>query len=219
VEPAVGVDTVAPPDETARRGAHALLPGGAYGRLEELGAWLAACQGRSPARSPRQPRLVIFAADHGIAAAGVSADDPAETGARVAAVRDGSARVCTLADVAGAGVRVVDVGLAEGPDGPSGSGSAAPGLPHPRDARSVRAGSGRLDREDALTPAEAAAAVRAGQEVADEEVDAGADLLLAGELAVGISTPTAVLAAAMTGREPVAVIGRGSGVDDRVWMV
>ena len=55
--------------------------------------------------------------------------------------------------------------------------------------------------------------------MADEEVDEGADLLVVGELAVGVSTPAAVLAAAMTGREPVAVVGRGSGIDDRAWMV
>ncbi len=202
------MDPVAPPDDAARHGAGAGPPGGAYGRLGEIAGWLAACQGRSPAREPHRARLVIFAADHGIAAAGVSADDPAATGERVAAVRDSSAPVCAVAEVAGAGVRVVDVGLAAVPDGG-----------HARDARSVRAGSGRLDQEDALTPTEAAAAVAAGREVADEEVDAGADLLLAGALAVGVSTPTAVLAAAMTGREPVAVTGRGSGVDDRAWMV
>ncbi|MEJ2889058.1 nicotinate-nucleotide--dimethylbenzimidazole phosphoribosyltransferase [Actinomycetospora aeridis] len=210
MQPAISsasTNAVAPPDDTARREALAALPGGSYGRLEELAAWLAACQGRAPARAPQRVRAVLFAADHGIAAAGVSAHAPEETAARVAAVRDGSATVCRFAETAGAGVRVVDVGLA---------------VPAPGDARDDRAavrGGGRLDREDVLTAEQAAAAVRAGREVADEEVDEGADLLVAGELAVGVSTPTAVLAAAMTGREPVAVVGRGSGIDDRVWMV
>lgn len=199
--------TVAPPDETARREALAAMPDGSYGRLEELGAWLAACQGRAPARAPRRVRAVLFAADHGIAAAGVSAHAPSGTAARVAAARDGSAPVCRFAEAAGAGLRVVDVGLAE----------PAPG--DARDDRAVVRGGGRLDVEDVLTAEQAAAAVRAGREVADEEVDEGADLLVVGELAVGVSTPTAVLAAAMTGREPVAVVGRGSGIDDRVWMV
>ncbi|MFC5140947.1 nicotinate-nucleotide--dimethylbenzimidazole phosphoribosyltransferase [Actinomycetospora rhizophila] len=205
--PTASSHAVAPPDETARREALAAMPGGSYGRLEELAAWLAACQGRAPVRAPRRVRAVLFAADHGIAAAGVSAHAPSETAARVAAVRDGSAPVCRFAEAAGAGLRVVDVGL------------AAPAPGDARDDRAVVRGGGRLDVEDVLTADQAAAAVRAGREVADEEVDEGADLLVVGELAVGVSTPTAVLAAAMTGREPVAAVGRGSGIDDRVWMV
>ncbi|MHC1561747.1 nicotinate-nucleotide--dimethylbenzimidazole phosphoribosyltransferase [Actinomycetospora sp. C-140] len=198
---------VAPPDETARREALAGRPDGSYGRLEELAAWLAACQGRAPAREPRRVRAVLFAADHAIAAAGVSAHEPGETAARVAAARDGSAPACRFAEAAGAGLRVVDVGL------------AAPVVGDARDDRAVVRGGGRLDVEDVLTDDQAAAALRAGREVADEEVDEGADLLVVGELAVGVSTPTAVLAAASTGREPVAVVGRGSGIDDRRWMI
>ncbi|MDD7968184.1 nicotinate-nucleotide--dimethylbenzimidazole phosphoribosyltransferase [Actinomycetospora lemnae] len=207
MHPVASASGVAPPDETARREALAALPGGTYGRLEELAAWLASCQGRAPARAPRRVRAVLFAADHGIAAAGVSAHAPGETAMRVAAVRDGSAPVCRFAETAGAGLRVVDVGLGAPVEGDA------------RDDRAALRGGGRLDVEDVMTAEQAAAAVRAGREVADEEVDEGADLLVAGELAVGVSTPTAVLAAAMTGREPVAVVGRGSGIDDRVWMV
>ncbi|GAA4792175.1 nicotinate-nucleotide--dimethylbenzimidazole phosphoribosyltransferase [Actinomycetospora chlora] len=198
---------VAPPDETARREAHDVLPGGSFGRLEEVAAWLAACQGRAPARAPRRVRAVLFAADHAIAEAGVSAHEPAETAARVAAVRDGRAAVCRFAEAAGAGLRVVDVGL------------AAPLPGEARDDRAVVRTAGRLDVADVLTADQAAAALRAGREVADEEVDEGADLLVVGEVGVGVSTPAAVLAAAMTGREPVAVVGRGSGIDDRRWMV
>ena len=125
---------VAPPDETAREEARAALPDGSYGRLEELAAWLAACQGRAPARAPRRVRAVLFAADHGIAAAGVSAHAPGETVARVAAARDGSAAVARFAEAAGAGLRVVDVGLA----------TPVPG--DARDDRAVVRGGGRLDR-------------------------------------------------------------------------
>jgi nicotinate-nucleotide--dimethylbenzimidazole phosphoribosyltransferase len=82
----------------------------------------------------------------------------------------------------------------------------------------VRRGSGSIDTEDALTDAEARAAIRAGMKVADAEVDGGADLLIAGDLGIGNSTPASVLVAALTGSEPVAVVGRGSGIDDDTWM-
>jgi nicotinate-nucleotide--dimethylbenzimidazole phosphoribosyltransferase len=82
----------------------------------------------------------------------------------------------------------------------------------------VRRGSGSIDREDALTDAEVRAAIGAGRRIVDEEVDAGADLLVAGDMGIGNTTPAAVLIATLTGSEPVAVVGRGTGVDDEGWM-
>jgi nicotinate-nucleotide--dimethylbenzimidazole phosphoribosyltransferase len=190
------VPPVAPPDDAARSDLRGHLdrlplPTHALGRLEDVAGWLAACQARSPARPPAAPRVVLFAAEHGIAAAGVSAFDATETATRLAAVRAGTAPTNSLATVAGADVRVVEVG-----DAPS----------------------GRIDREDALTADGLQEALDAGVRAADEAVDEGADLLVPGEIAVGISTPAAVLAAALCAREPVAVVGRGSGIDDLAWM-
>jgi nicotinate-nucleotide--dimethylbenzimidazole phosphoribosyltransferase len=82
----------------------------------------------------------------------------------------------------------------------------------------VRQGSGSIDREDALTEDELKAAIDAGKAIADQEVDGGADLLIAGDMGIGNTTPAAVLVAALTGAEPVAVVGRGTGIDDRTWM-
>jgi nicotinate-nucleotide--dimethylbenzimidazole phosphoribosyltransferase len=82
----------------------------------------------------------------------------------------------------------------------------------------VRAGSGRIDREDALTVSEASHAVQVGRDAADRAVDAGADLLVAAVCGVGVSTPTATLVSVVTGAEPVDVTTRGSGIDDAAWM-
>jgi nicotinate-nucleotide--dimethylbenzimidazole phosphoribosyltransferase len=196
------------PDFEARRAAvarHAGLavPAGALGRLAELGVWLAAAQGTCPPRPPAQPRIVVVAADHGIAAAGVSADPPGTTARRLAEIRDQTAPVTVVAPVAGASVRVVDVGVDSDDAGP----------------HRIRRGSGRIDREDALTADEAVAAVQAGRDLADEEVDSGADLLVPAAPGTGATTPASVLVAALTGIEPVAVVGRGdSGIDDNAWM-
>ncbi|WP_048876993.1 nicotinate-nucleotide--dimethylbenzimidazole phosphoribosyltransferase, partial [Saccharomonospora saliphila] len=43
-----------------------------FGTVAELGSWLATCQGAFPPRPLSRPRLVVFAADHGIAAREVS---------------------------------------------------------------------------------------------------------------------------------------------------
>ena len=82
----------------------------------------------------------------------------------------------------------------------------------------MRRGSGDISVEDALTPDEAAAAVAAGRTIADEEVDAGADLLIAGDMGIGNTTPATVLVSALTNTEPVAVVGRGTGIDDAGWI-
>jgi nicotinate-nucleotide--dimethylbenzimidazole phosphoribosyltransferase len=199
------------PDAEARRAAVAryselAVPAGALGRLAELGCWLAAAQGTCPPLPPARPRVVLVAADHGIAAAGVSAYPPAVTARRLAAAREHTAPVTVLALVAGATVRVMDVGV-EHPDG-----SAVD------ERHRVRSGSGRIDRVDALTEEETERAVAVGRELADDEVDSGADLLVPAALGVGATTPASVLVAAVTGTEPVAAVGRGSGIDDEGWM-
>jgi nicotinate-nucleotide--dimethylbenzimidazole phosphoribosyltransferase len=208
----VDLPAVTAPDIDARRAAVArfaelAVADGALGRLAELGVWLAAAQGACPPRPPARPRVVVVAADHGIAAAGVSAHAGDATLRQVAAVRESTAPVAVLAPVAGVSVRIVDVGLDHDTD---------PGDPANRFR--VRRGTGRIDYEDALTAEETDRAVRIGRALADEEVDAGADLLLPASIGVGATTAASVLVAALTGTEPVAAVGRGSGIDDNAWM-
>ncbi len=87
-----------------------------WGRLAELGAWLAAVQDHQPPVPFRRVRVVIFAADHD-AAAGTESSYSAEQTARLAAeIRAGGTAVNVVARAAGATVRVVDV--ARGSDPP-----------------------------------------------------------------------------------------------------
>lgn len=206
---------IVPPDEQVARQAlarHSQLtkPLGSLGRLEQVGVWLAACQGVCPPRPLGRPRVVVFAADHGIARHGVSAYPPEVTGQMVANFLAGGAAVNALAAVAGATVRVADLAV----DAPR----DATGLPAQVTRHKVRRSSGRIDLEDALSQTEVEAALAAGRAIADEEVDGGADLLIAGDMGIGNTTPASVLVAALTGAEPVAVVGRGTGVDDAGWM-
>jgi nicotinate-nucleotide--dimethylbenzimidazole phosphoribosyltransferase len=207
---------IVPPDEQAGRLAEArqaqlTKPAGSLGRLEQVGIWLAACQGACPPRPLARPRVVVFAGDHGVARHGVSAYPPEVTGQMVANFLAGGAAVNVLASVAGATVRVVDLAV-DTPD------TASAGLPAQVTRHKVRRSSGRIDLEDALTQDEVDAAIAAGRAIADEEVDSGADLLIAGDMGIGNTTPASVLVAAITGAEPVAVVGRGTGVDDAGWM-
>jgi nicotinate-nucleotide--dimethylbenzimidazole phosphoribosyltransferase len=202
---------ISPPDAQAAAAARArqdclTKPPGALGRLEDLSVWVSACQGACPPRQFQRPRVVVFAADHGVTAAGVSAYPAQVTAQMVANFDAGGAAINVLAETAGATVRVVDIAVD----------SDAPHTPS-IGAHKVRRGSGNIAIEDALSDDEVAAAIDAGKQIADEEVDSGADLLIAGDMGIGNTTPATTLIAALTDSEPVAVVGRGTGVDDAGW--
>ncbi|WP_084513086.1 nicotinate-nucleotide--dimethylbenzimidazole phosphoribosyltransferase [Nocardia mikamii] len=201
---------VAAPDarvrgEAEQRQLQLTKPAGALGRLETLGNWVAACQGECPPHQFRRARVVVFAGDHGVARYGVSAYPSEVTAQMVANFLAGGAAVNALARLAEATVRVVDIAVDADTD-PSVS------------THKIRRSSGAIDREDALTEAELYAALAAGRAIADEEIDSGADLLIAGDMGIGNTTPATVLIATLTDTEPVVAIGRGTGVDDAGWM-
>ncbi|MGW9176129.1 nicotinate-nucleotide--dimethylbenzimidazole phosphoribosyltransferase [Streptomyces decoyicus] len=195
--------------DAEERRARLAVPPGALGRLDELGEWLAAAQQEVPVRPVGRPRVLLFAGDHGVAELGVSARPAGGTKDLVRAVLDGASPAAVLARGAGAQVRVVDLSVDCDPEE----------LPEDVTRHRVRRGSGRIDIEDALTAEEAEAAFRAGMAVADEEADAGTDLVVLGDLSVGGTTAASTLIAALCGTDASVVTGRGGApIDDLAWM-
>ncbi|MFF8312998.1 nicotinate-nucleotide--dimethylbenzimidazole phosphoribosyltransferase [Streptomyces lydicus] len=195
--------------DAEERRARLAVPPGALGRLDELGEWLAGVQQQVPVRSLERPRVVLFAGDHGVAELGVSARPAGGTKDLVRAVLDGASPVAVLARGAGAQVRVVDMSVDCDPAD----------LPEEVTRHRVRRGSGRIDIEDALTAEEAEAAFRAGTALADEEADAGTDVVVLGDLSVGGTTAASTLIAALCGTDASVVTGRGGApIDDLAWM-
>jgi nicotinate-nucleotide--dimethylbenzimidazole phosphoribosyltransferase len=199
-----------PPDIDAAAAARArqdtlTKPRGALGRLEELSVWVASCQGHCPPKQFERARIVVFAGDHGVARSGVSAYPSEVTGQMVANIAAGGAAINALADVAAATVRLADLAVDADPLSPQ------------IGAHKIRRASGDISCEDALTHQETLDAIDAGRQIADQEVDSGADLLIAGDMGIGNTTPATVLTAALTGIEPVAAVGYGTGIDDAGW--
>ncbi|WP_030371797.1 nicotinate-nucleotide--dimethylbenzimidazole phosphoribosyltransferase [Streptomyces rimosus] len=195
-------------DAEERRARLAVRPG-ALGRLDEIGEWLAATQQQVPVRPIERPRAVLFAGDHGVASLDVSGRPAGSTKDLVRDVLDGSSPAAILARRAGVPVRVVDVAVDCDPAE----------LPEEVTRHRVRRGSGRIDIENALTAEEAERAFRAGMAVADEEADAGTDLVALGDLSVGGTTAASTLIAALCGTDASVVTGRGgAGIDDLAWM-
>ncbi|MGI8666806.1 MAG: nicotinate-nucleotide--dimethylbenzimidazole phosphoribosyltransferase [Jatrophihabitans sp.] len=193
------------PDQAAAEQARArqdrlTKPPGSLGRLEELSIWLSGVRGVCPPGPVARPRVVVFAGDHGVAEAGVSAYPAEVTAQMIGAIGAGIAAVAVLAAEVGASVRVEDLAV---------NADTAPELSRYK----VRRGSGRIDREDALTREQAEQALAAGAAIAAEEIAGGADLLIAGEVGIGNTTPSAALVSRIVGVDAAEVTGPGTGLD------
>ncbi|RIJ77221.1 nicotinate-nucleotide--dimethylbenzimidazole phosphoribosyltransferase [Nakamurella silvestris] len=187
----------------AERLAGLATPAGALGRLGDTAVWLAGVTGSCPPPAPANVRAVIFAGDHGVSEFGVSAYPREITALMVDTFVAGRAGVSVLAKQHGVSLRVLDIGVDVGFGRFSRTVSA----------HKIRRSSGAIQFEDALSRTECENAVIAGMTIAAEEIAAGADLLIGGDMGIGNTTPSAALIAACLGLPAGEVTGRGTGVD------
>src|SRR5436309_11160289 len=165
----------------AARQAQLTKPAGSLGRLEELAIWLATWQATHPPRLD-QPRTLVFAANHGVAARGVSAYPAAVTRQMVQNFTAGGAAVNQLCRVFNAGLKVYEMNL----DRPTGD----------------------IVVEPAMTEEECARAMAYGMMA----VEPGIDVLALGEMGIGNTTTAAALCAGLFGGEAELWTGPGTGV-------
>ncbi|MDX6618628.1 MAG: hypothetical protein QOK36_1014 [Gaiellales bacterium] len=196
---------VTEPDAEVGRAVQARLdlktkPRGSLGGLERLAVRIASIQ-RSESPALGTPVVIVCAADHGVAAEGVSAFPSSVTAQMVANYAAGGAAVSVLARHAGARLVVVDCGVAE---------------PLPVAGvldRRLGAGTASMLRGPAMTREQAIQALETGIALAEEQLD-GAGVVALGEMGIGNSTAAAALTCALTGAAPAAACGRGTGLDD-----
>lgn len=177
-------------------------PPGSLGRLEKIANQIAAIQG-TLAPSVDHARIILFAADHGVCAEGVNPYPQAVTAQMVANFLRGGAAINALARVAGAELEIVDAGVAH--DLPLSAGLIC---------RAIARGTRNFCQEPAMTREQAIGALSIGVEMAERASAAGCTLLGIGEMGIGNTTVASALAAALTGLEPLAMIGRGTGADE-----
>jgi nicotinate-nucleotide--dimethylbenzimidazole phosphoribosyltransferase len=184
-----GPDTVSAAAVRARAD-DILRPAGALAALDDVAVWAAGWQ-RTATPAVQRPAALVFAADHGVATAGVSNYPSDVTGAMLAAYRAGRSTISAFARIACASIDAVDVGV---------------GRP-----------TGDIRVEPALTPERFEECVAAGRAAVD---GLDADLLVLGEMGIGNTTVAAAVAAACArarGDDSTVAtdwVGRGTGVDD-----
>lgn len=167
----------------AARNGQLTKPPGALGRLEEIAIWYAGWRG-TDRPSLESPQIIIFAANHGVTAQGISAFPAEVTAQMVLNFEHGGAAINQLADCFGAKLDVHALSL----DKPTAD----------------------FTQKPAMSESEVVEALLAGWNA----VDPVADLLVTGEMGIGNTTSAAAILTALYGGGASEWTGRGTGVDD-----
>ena len=177
-------------------------PRGSLGVLENLSVQIAGIRGE-PIPQIKDKAVVTMAADHGVAARGVSLYPQEVTAQMVLNFLRGGAAINVLTRSVGARVVVVNMGVA-------GELPASDGVV----SKIIGTGTSDMCSGPAMTTVQALASIEAGIEVVENELRKGLDIIGTGEMGIGNTTAASAIIATATGRPVSAVTGRGTGVDD-----
>ncbi len=180
--------------------------------MEEMITRIAALQATADVRLDRRA-LLVFCADHGVTAQGVSQCGSEVTARVAAALAEGRSSVSPMADRAGCLVVPADVGIKD-----------FPGHAGVRNLR-VRNGTDDFSRGPAMSRGECLLAMERGADLVREFAEDGTELFAVGEMGIGNTTAAAALASVLLDLPAEAVVGRGAGLNsaglkrkrDAVW--
>lgn len=173
-------------------------PLGALGRVEELALQLGLVLG-SESPCLVQPQLAVFAADHGLAAQGVSAYPSEVTWQMVHNFLAGGAAASVLARQHGLALTVVDCGVRH-------DFAPQPGLVQGK----VGPGTADASRGPAMTPGQCMQAIALGRRVVR---GLRGNALLLGEMGIANTSSAALLLARLGGVPLRDCVGAGTGLD------
>jgi len=175
-------------------------PIGALGRIEALAAQIATIQ-QTLTPVAEDCILTIFAGDHGMAEAGVSAYPQIVTRQMVLNFLAGGAAANVFAKTVGAQVQVVDAGI------------AGDRIEHPAlVSRTIGKGTQNAINEPSMTAAEFDQAFSCGQEIGRA---GDHNIVCFGEMGIGNTSSASLVAAKILGRPVADLVGRGTGLDDK----
>ncbi len=177
-------------------------PLGALGRLEDLALQIGRIQ-HSLTPELRQPQVMVFAGDHGIADEGVSAFAQAVTWQMVLNFLGGGAAVNVLARSLGMAVQVVDAGVKH-------DFGDVPGLVHAK----VASGTANSAHRPAMSREQCDQALQRGADLARTAAQQGCNVVAFGEMGIANTSAASLLLHKLAGVPLDVATGRGTGVDD-----
>lgn len=184
----------------AQRQSQLTKPPGALGQLENVAIQLAALQARDHPQVERV-HISVFAADHGVAAEGVSAFPQEVTAQMVQNFLNGGAAISVLARALNAHLEIIDVGVKTA-------------VQHPQ-LLNQRAGEGTANSTQtaAMTSEQLHCALQAGYAAAQRAHAAQAELFIGGEMGIANTTAASALYCALLDMPLPSVVGAGTGLD------
>lgn len=167
------------------------------GRLEEYVVQIAGIQ-RTHRVQLGKKALVIFCADNGVVAEGVTQSGQDVTAIVAENFLDTKSCAAIMCRDAGSDIFPVDIGMA---------------IDTPRvEKRKIAYGTKNMAREPAMTRAQAVAAIETGIQLAGELKEQGYTILATGEMGIGNTTTSSALVSVLLGLSPAEVTGRGAGL-------
>jgi nicotinate-nucleotide--dimethylbenzimidazole phosphoribosyltransferase len=177
-------------------------PPKSLGRLEELAIKLSAIQNNIKLRHEHK-LMVVCAGDHGVTDEGVSPYQKSVTYQQILNFQKGFGAITVLSRTAGVKVLLLDAGVDYD----------FPPLPK-LIPKKIAKGTQNLSRGPAMTRDQAIESILIGIEAVLAEPYA--DLVAAGEMGIGNTTPSSCIACAFTGMSPLDSTGRGSGLNSEL---
>ena len=198
------VTKIGPLDEHAMQKAHEhwdsiAKPLHSLGKLEDAVTQIAGMKG-DPKVLLDKKALLIFCADNGVVAEGVTQCGQDVTKAVAENFLQEKATASILCRYAGADIFPFDIGVAQDTCIPQ---------------CKIACGTKNLAKEPAMTREEAVRALEAGIRVASEKIGEGYEILATGEMGIGNTTTSSAMASVLLGLDPEIVTGRGAGLSSK----
>lgn len=152
--------------------------------------------------------LAVMCADHGVVAEGVSQTGKDVTRIVAENFTKGETSTSKMCRISGTDLYPVDMGMDYEP-----TGQKEPDMHRILD-RKVARGSGNIAREPAMSRTGCLQALLSGMDLAFRLKEMGYEILAAGEMGIGNTTPAAAMSAVLTGLSPEEATGRGAGLSD-----
>lgn len=202
------INSIKPLDETYRKKLYAyhktlLMPEDALSPILSYVEKLAAIKRENPVHVLKKKVVVLFAADHGVVAEGVSAYPQEVTRQMLQSFANEWAVITVLAKKERMDVLVVDTGVI-----------GEPVLDNKIINQKIRQGTNNFVNGPSMSEKEAIKAIEIGIKTAEDIAKKGYEIAVVGEMGIGNTTSASAITSLILNLKPEEVTGRGTGVDD-----